>query len=147
MSILIPLGEEEASFAECLLLSNPKCWLWTHAQIQAVISKRNLLKSKRSGLLCSSVSYPYPSFLTAHPENNWQGVSENKHLLFKLCLRFPSYCFRDFKKEKKIFLGGVIEPRRHSWIWFLKGIQKSELWQWVWIQAVSRLSPNRKLAH
>lgn len=92
-------GKQEASFGTCLLQTNTKCLLWT--QIQAVISKRRLLKSKKSDLLCSSVSCPYPSFLTAHPENNWQSVSKNKHMLSKMCLGFPSFCFGDFKRKTK----------------------------------------------
>lgn len=41
---------KQPSLETCLLLGNPKCLLWTCAQIQAVIFKRTLLRGKRSGL-------------------------------------------------------------------------------------------------
>lgn len=44
MSILILVGvagKQEASLQKCLLLSNPECLLWTHAQIWAAISKKD----------------------------------------------------------------------------------------------------------
>lgn len=108
-------SREAGGLTKCLLLSSTKCLLWTHAQIQAIISKRRLLKSKRSDSLCSSVSCPYRSFLTAHPESNWQSVTKNKHLLPKMCLRFPSFCFGDFKKKKKTeFPLGI---KFFQWIW------------------------------
>lgn len=111
--------------------------LWTHAQIQAVISKRTLLKSTRSDLLCSSVSCPYPRFLTAHPENNWQGVSKNKHLLFKMCLRFPSFAL-GILRRKKHFFGGENWTQKA----FLNLIPKGNSEKMSWSSGSgSRLSP------